>query len=334
MAKYLTLQGLTTFWTKLKADYIDKKVDKVEGKGLSTNDLTNELKSNYDSAYTHSQSAHAPSNAQANVIETVKVNGVAVDPVEKAVSITIPTKLSELEDDGDFGKTYTLSGNANAVNGTVEVSLSDGNSDTTSVKITGSGSVDVTSDESGNILISGSTDYYSQSEIDTKISALNTLIANAQAGKVILKKVTVLPETGDENTIYLIPKASGSGSNVCDEYLWIESKWELVGDTSADLSGYVTTTALESALAGKVDKVDGKGLSTNDLTNELKANYDSAYTHSQSAHAPSNAQANVIETVKVNGVSVNPVEKAVDITLDGLGVETASDEEILAIFNS
>ena len=32
---------------------------------------------------------------------------------------------------------------------------------------------------------------------------------------------------------------------------------------------------------------------TNDLTNELKANYDTAYTHSQSAHAPSNAEQNV-----------------------------------------
>ncbi len=31
-----------------------------------TNDLTNALKSNYDTAYTHSQSAHAPSNAQVN----------------------------------------------------------------------------------------------------------------------------------------------------------------------------------------------------------------------------------------------------------------------------
>ena len=31
-----------------------------------TNDLTNALKSNYDTAYTHSQSAHAPSNAQKN----------------------------------------------------------------------------------------------------------------------------------------------------------------------------------------------------------------------------------------------------------------------------
>ena len=41
-------------------------VKKEAGKGLSTNDLTNALKSNYDAAYTHSQAAHAPSTAQKN----------------------------------------------------------------------------------------------------------------------------------------------------------------------------------------------------------------------------------------------------------------------------
>ena len=51
-------------------------------------------------------------------------------------------------------------------------------------------------------------------------------------------------------------------------------------------------TTMATALGNKVDKVDGKTLSTNDLTNELKANYDAAYTHSQAAHAPSNAQKN------------------------------------------
>ena len=41
-------------------------VKKEAGKGLSTNDLTNALKSNYDTAYAHSQAAHAPSTAQKN----------------------------------------------------------------------------------------------------------------------------------------------------------------------------------------------------------------------------------------------------------------------------
>ncbi len=78
---------------------IAKKVDKVAGKGLSTNDLTNELKGNYDVAYAHSQVAHAPANAQANIIESVKVNGTALTVTGKAVDITVPTKVSELTND-------------------------------------------------------------------------------------------------------------------------------------------------------------------------------------------------------------------------------------------
>ena len=44
------------------SNFVKKEADK----GLSTNDLTDALKSNYDTAYTHSQSAHAPSTAQKN----------------------------------------------------------------------------------------------------------------------------------------------------------------------------------------------------------------------------------------------------------------------------
>jgi len=39
---------------------------KETGKGLSTNDLTDVLKSGYDGAVTHASSGHAPSNAQKN----------------------------------------------------------------------------------------------------------------------------------------------------------------------------------------------------------------------------------------------------------------------------
>ena len=43
MAKFLDLQGLNYFWGKIKPS-IDSKVEKVDGKGLSTNDFTNEYK--------------------------------------------------------------------------------------------------------------------------------------------------------------------------------------------------------------------------------------------------------------------------------------------------
>jgi hypothetical protein len=62
-------------------------------------------------------------------------------------------------------------------------------------------------------------------------------------------------------------------------------------DNTSDLIKPIST-ATQSALDNKVDKVTGKGLSQNDLTNTLKSNYDTAYTHSQSTHAPANAQKN------------------------------------------
>lgn len=57
-------------------------------------------------------------------------------------------------------------------------------------------------------------------------------------------------------------------------------------------------TTLTTLIGTKVDKIDGYSLSKNDLSDVLKALYDSAYTHSQSAHAPSNAVS--LATVKAD----------------------------------
>ena len=67
-------------------------------------------------AYDHSQSAHAPSNAQANVIETIKVNGTALTPNSKAVDITIPTVGNgtiTIKQGGTSKGTFTTNQNGN-----------------------------------------------------------------------------------------------------------------------------------------------------------------------------------------------------------------------------
>lgn len=61
---------------------IDKKVDAVAGKGLSSNDYTTDEKTKLEGI---------AAGAQVNVIETVKVNGVALTPADKAVDVTVPT---------------------------------------------------------------------------------------------------------------------------------------------------------------------------------------------------------------------------------------------------
>ena len=41
-------------------------------------------------------SSYAPTNAQENIIETIKVNGVKINPVSKSVDISVPTKASDI----------------------------------------------------------------------------------------------------------------------------------------------------------------------------------------------------------------------------------------------
>lgn len=69
---------------------LDEKVDKVSGKGLSTNDYTTDEKNKL---------AGIAAGAQVNVIESVKVNGATQPISNKEVNISVPTKLSQLTND-------------------------------------------------------------------------------------------------------------------------------------------------------------------------------------------------------------------------------------------
>lgn len=143
------------------------------------------------------------------------------------------------------------------------------------------------------------TNYYTKTNTYTK-TEVNDLINGITSMNVAV--VTALPTSGiSTTTIYLVPKSTSQTNNAYDEYLYVNSKWEKIGDTTIDLSNY--------ALKSEIPTV------TNDLTDTLKSNYDSAYTHSQSTHAPSNAQANVLEKVKVNGVQQTISNKEVNITV-------------------
>ena len=71
------------------------------------------------------------------------------------------------------------------------------------------------------------------------------------------------------STIYLKP-IGGSSPNTYEEYIYINSKWEIIGTTKTDLSDYYTKTQVDNLLNSKVDKVNGKGLSTNDYTTAEK----------------------------------------------------------------
>jgi len=98
------------------------------------------------------------------------------------------------------------------------------------------------------------TETYTKSEVDALIAALTS---------IDFEFVSELPTTDiSTTTIYLVPKTDPLLSNVKDEYVNLDGTsagWELIGSTSIDLSNYVTTTDLSTALA---DYVTSTGLAT------------------------------------------------------------------------
>jgi Cu/Ag efflux protein CusF len=80
-----------------------------------------------------------------------------------------------------------------------------------------------------------------------------------------------LPSTGQVvgDTYNVETADSTHGIKAGDNVAWDGKKWDILAGT-VDLSAYATTEAMNTALAGKVDKVTGKGLSTNDFTNADK----------------------------------------------------------------
>lgn len=59
-----------------------------------------------------------------------------------------------------------------------------------------------------------------------------------------IEVVTELPETGEANVIYLVPKQDEDENNVFDEYLYVNDEWELIGSTDIDLSNYYTKSEI------------------------------------------------------------------------------------------
>ena len=247
--KYLDYDGLVYYHSKVKTA-LNNKVDKVSGKGLSTNDFTNALKNKLDGIAT---------GAQVNVIEGVNVNGSAVTPTNKIVNLTIPTKLTDLTNDGNFVTDANYVHTDNNFTTTLKNKLNG---------IATGAEVNVQSDWS---VTSTSSDAYIKNK-PTKVSdftndsgfqnatqvqdAINAALADITG--IEFQIVQTLPATGEKGVIYLVPN-SGSAGNSYDEYIWITngstSSFEKIGTTDVDLSGYVQYTDLVAITNSEIDTI-------------------------------------------------------------------------------
>ena len=74
---------------------------------------------------------------------------------------------------------------------------------------------------------------YTKTETDSAIAK-----AIAAVDHLSREIVEILPENANENVIYMVRREDGTGQDVYNEYMYINGAWEIIGDTSVDLTGY------------------------------------------------------------------------------------------------
>lgn len=80
------------------------------------------------------------------------------------------------------------------------------------------------------------TNVYTKTETNSAIAA-----AIAAVDHLSREIVETLPENANENVIYMVRREGGTGQDVYNEYMYINGAWEIIGDTSVDLTGYAKT---------------------------------------------------------------------------------------------
>lgn len=295
--------------------------------------------------------ASNPSGYQANVIETVKVNGTALTPSSKAVNISVPTKVSDLTNDSGFisgitssmvtsalGYTPYNSSNPSGyqanviesvkVNGTaltitskaVDVPVPTKVSDLTndSGYITGISSTMVVSalgytpvNPSSLATVATTGSYNDLSNKPTipaaQIQADWTQTDNTKKDYIKNKPtLSTVATTGSYNDLSNKPTIP----TVNNATLTIKRNSTSVGTFTANAS---TDKAIDITVPTKVSDLTNdsgfiSGITSTMVTNAL------GFTPYDSAN-PSGYQANVIETVKVNGTALTPTSKAVNVTV-------------------
>ena len=92
-------------------------------------------------------------------------------------------------------------------------------------------------------------------------------------------------------------------------------------------------TTVSTQIGKKVDKADGMSLTHNDLTNELKANYDAAYAYSQAKHSY-NDLTDLPTIPSIDGLATEEyVQNAIASAGTG-GSDVATDEEVKTTINT
>lgn len=125
-----------------------------------------------------------------------------------------------------------------------------------------------------NNTVDNLVNYYKKTETYTQ-SEINTLVSNIN--KLTTEIVQSLPTSSiSTTTIYLVP-VSGK-QDVYSQYMYINSAWALLGETTIDLTNFYTKTEVDNKLSSKADISSIPVVPTNVSQFNNDAGYITGYT--------------------------------------------------------
>lgn len=142
------------------------------------------------------------------------------------------------------------------------------------------------------------------SDVEEYLRAILDELINGGSG-INKEIVTELPQTGDENTIYLVPNEDSEENNIYDEYIYISNSWEKIGSTSlgAELMTNVTYSELVD-LRDRGQLIPGMQYRITDYETIINGSYDLSVVgvqgHAHYAGVPDSHPFDIIVTADDN----------------------------------
>lgn len=235
---YLDATGLSQVWAAIIANFVQQEA----GKGLSANDLTDALLEKLNGI---------AAGAQVNVIESVKVNGVALDITEKGVNVLVPTgALASLDkvSESDLDTALAALINSHATKSYVDDELAK------------------KADAATTIAGYGITDAYTKGEADTAIkNAVDIAVAGVYKVKGSIAFAEATLEGQVEGNVYNITDAFTTtadfvegagvkypaGTNIVAVTVGESLKWDVMAGTY-DFSDFLMKDDIRSLTAEEI----------------------------------------------------------------------------------
>ena len=370
MKDYLNLEGLSHFLNKLLNKFatisdLSKKVDKIEGKGLSSNDYTTTEKTKLSGIATGAE-------VNQNAFSTIKINATNISADSKTDTFTItagnnitltPDSTNDKVTITAIDTIYTHPSYSERVSGLYKITVDDkghvsdinsvSKSDITSLGIpsqdttysvvtTSANGLMSSSDKekldgiavgANKITVDSSLSTTSTNPVQNKIvnSALSgkvpttrTINGKALTGNITLSASDVgadasgTAETKATNALNEAKSYTDSALNTAKTYTNTKVA-ELVNsapetlDTLGEVAAAIESNesvvdALNSAIGNKVDKVSGKGLSTNDYTTTEKTKLSGIATGAE-------VNQNAFSTITINSTAIAADSKTDTFTI-------------------